>query len=93
VLIWTNRKSQINLLTYLMPEFRLNKIKVLFYEPYKPGEKYFEKTIDRMKLSETDSVLILGFGDELRSIFERTCRQKLIGEITIVGGIRSFISQ
>lgn len=75
------------LANYLMPEFRLNKIKVLFYEPYKPGEKYFEKTIDRMKLSETDSVLILGFGDELRSIFEELARQKLIGEITIVGGI------
>lgn len=72
---------------YLMPEFRRNKIKVLFYEPYIPGEKNFKKTIDRMKLSETDSVLILGFGDELRSIFEELARQKLIGKIKIVGGI------
>ena len=75
------------LVTYLMPEFRQKKIKVLFYEPYKPGEKNFKKTIDRMKISEADSILILGFGDELRSIFEELARQKLIGKITIIGGI------
>jgi branched-chain amino acid transport system substrate-binding protein len=75
------------LANYLMPEFRQNKSKVLFYEPYNPGEKNFKKTIDRMKISEADSILILGFGDELRSIFEELSSQKLIGKIKIVGGI------
>jgi len=40
-----------------------------------------------MKFSEADSILILGFGDELRSIFEELARQKLIGKIKIIGGI------
>jgi len=72
---------------YLMPNFKQKKIKVLFYEPYEPGEKNFKITINRMKFSEADSILILGFGDELRSIFEELARQKLIGKIKIIGGI------
>ncbi len=75
------------LANYLMPAFRQNKIKVLFYEPYETGEKDFQKTIDRMKNSEADSILILGFGDELRLILEELDRQKLFGKIKIVGGI------
>ena len=75
------------LTNYLMPEFRQKKIKVLFYEPYEPEETIFKKTIDRMNISDADSLLILGFGDELRSIFEEIARQKLIGKITIIGGI------
>jgi branched-chain amino acid transport system substrate-binding protein len=72
---------------YLMPELRRNEIRVLYYEPYKPGEKNFTKTIARLKISEADIVVILGFGDELRSIFEELARQKLIRKIKIVGGI------
>jgi branched-chain amino acid transport system substrate-binding protein len=75
------------LANYLMPAFRQNKIKVLFYEPYETGEKDFQKTIDRMKNSEADSIVILGFGDELRSILEELARQKLIGKTKIIGGI------
>jgi branched-chain amino acid transport system substrate-binding protein len=75
------------LANYLMPQFRRNNIRVLFYEPYRPGEINFKKTTDRMKFSETESILILGFGDELRLIFKELTRQKLIGKINIVGGI------
>jgi branched-chain amino acid transport system substrate-binding protein len=72
---------------YLMPAFRQNKIKVLFYEPYEQGEKNFRKTIDRIKNSEAASIVILGFGDVLRSILEELARQKPIGKTKIIGGI------
>ena len=75
------------LTTYLMPEFRQNKIKIIFYEPLMPGENNFRGTVDRVKNSEADSILLLGFGDELRSILEEMGRQKLIGKTEIVGGI------
>ena len=86
--LYMDQQEITNQLTnYLMPEFRQKKIKVLFYEPYEPEETIFKKTIDRMNISDADSLLILGFGDELRSIFEEIARQKLIGKITIIGGI------
>ena len=86
--LYMDQQEITNQLTnYLMPEFRQKKIKVLFYEPYEPEETIFKKTIDRMNISDADSLLILGFGDELRSIFEEIARRKLIGKITIIGGI------
>ena len=88
VVLYLNQPEITNQLTnYLMPEFRQNNIKVIYYEPLVPGEKNFKEPIDRVKFSEANSILILGFGDELRSIFEELARQKLIGKIKIVGGI------
>jgi branched-chain amino acid transport system substrate-binding protein len=75
------------LTNYLMPDFRQNKIKMIFYEPLEPGEKYFKETIDRAKNSKADSILLLGSGDELRSILEEIGRQKLLERTEIVGGI------
>ena len=75
------------LIDYLMPEFRQNKIKIIFYEPLVPGKKYFKETIERAKNSEANSILLLGFGDELRSIVDEISRQKLIEKTEIMGGI------
>jgi len=75
------------LFNYLLPAFRQNKIKVIFYEPLVQGGKNFQKTIDRVESSEANSILILGSGDEVRLILEEFNRQKLIGKINIVGGI------
>jgi branched-chain amino acid transport system substrate-binding protein len=72
---------------YLMPEFRENKSKVIFYEPFLSGKIKAKETIDRVKISEANSILMLGSGDELRSIVEELVRQKLIGKIQIIGGI------
>ena len=88
VVLYLNQPEITNQLTnYLMPEFRQNNIKVIYYEPLVPGEKNFKEPIDRVKFSEANSILILGFGDELRSILEELARQKLIGKIKIIGGI------
>jgi len=75
------------LANYLMPVFRHNKIKVIFYEPLVQGGGNFKETIDRAKFSEANSILILGSGDEVRSILKEFDRQKLIGKTEIVGGI------
>jgi branched-chain amino acid transport system substrate-binding protein len=75
------------LINYLMPNFKKSQIKVLFYAPYEPGRVNFKEYITSVKNSGADSFLILGSGDELRSIFEELTRQKLLGKIKIVGGI------
>jgi len=88
VVLYMDQPEITNQLTnYLMPEFRKNKIKIIFYEPLVPGEKNFKETIDRVKLSEVNSIVMLGFGDELRLILEELARQKLIGKTIIIGGI------
>ena len=88
VVLYLDQPEITNQLTnYLMPEFRQNKIKVIFYEPFVPGEKNFKETIDRVKISEADSILTLGFGNELYSVLEELDSQKLLRKIKIVGGI------
>jgi ABC-type branched-subunit amino acid transport system substrate-binding protein len=75
------------LINYIMPNFKKNQVKILFYAPYETGRVNFKESIDGIKNSGADSFLILGSGDELQAIFEELSRQKLIGKIKIVGGI------
>jgi branched-chain amino acid transport system substrate-binding protein len=75
------------LITYIMPDFRKNQIRVLFYAPYEQGRSNFKEFITYVKNSGADTFLILGSSDELQGIFEELARQKLIGKIKIVGGI------
>jgi len=75
------------LVNFIMPDFRKNQIKVLFYAPYQPGKSNFKEYVNGLKNSGADSFLLLGSSDELVGIFEELYRQKLIGEIKLVGGI------
>jgi branched-chain amino acid transport system substrate-binding protein len=78
---------------YLIPKFMHNKINIVFYEPYNIDRKDFKDTIERIKNSGADSLLILGSGAEYHSILKELARQKLIGKIEIVGGFPFLVSQ
>jgi branched-chain amino acid transport system substrate-binding protein len=88
IVLYLDQPEITNQLTsYLMPAFRQNKSKILFYEPLATGQKYFKETIDRANNSGANSILLLGSGDELRSILEEIGRQNLIEKTEVVGGI------
>jgi branched-chain amino acid transport system substrate-binding protein len=76
---------------FVIPGFMRNKINTVFYEPYDIGGQNFADTVKRIKDSGATSLLLLGLGDEYPRILKELARQKLLGEIEIVGGF-SFLT-
>jgi branched-chain amino acid transport system substrate-binding protein len=76
---------------FVIPGFMRNKIDTVYYEPYDIGGQDLTDTVKRIKDSGAASLLLLGLGDEYPRILKDLARQKLLGEIEIVGGF-SFLT-
>lgn len=71
---------------FFVPGFKNMDIEIFYKEPYELTDKDFRVKINKIKKSEIDSLIIIGYGFKYSTIFEQLAQYGLIDKIEITGG-------